>query len=80
MLVDRKAFLSVIGITSMVLDAMSDEMQAVKESKAMTPEAQRASRQLISAHLQNVANLAHALSHCVVDPEDLAGTRMPGLN
>lgn len=79
-LLDRKAFLSVIGITSHVLSAMSDEIEMVRTSKEMPDPVRKALRQVIGAHLQNVAMLSHALQNCVMDPLDPEGTRLLDLH
>lgn len=79
-LLDRKAFLSVIGITSTILDAMSDEIEMIRTSKTMSDDVRKALRQVTSAHLQNVAMLSHALNNCVMDPLDPEGTRLQDLH
>lgn len=75
-LLDRRAFLSVIGITSTILDAMSDELEMIRTSKTMSKDVRKALQQVTSAHLQNAAMLSHALTNCVMDPLDPEGTRL----
>lgn len=79
-LIDRKAFLSVIGITSSILDAMSSEVEAFRTSKTMPKDVKQLALQVASAHLQNVAMLSHALNNCVMDPLDPEGTRLSDLH
>lgn len=76
----RRSFLSVIGLSSHILNAMSDEMEAVRSNKGMQKEVKTALRQLLSAHIQNVATLGHAISNCVVDPMDPEGTKLSDLH
>ena len=80
MLVDRKAFLSAIGITSYILQVMGDEMEQLRQAKEMNPEVRKALIKIVAANLQNVAQVSLALNHSVYDPIDPEGIRLPHVN
>lgn len=79
-LISRKAFLSAIQLTSVILQAMGEEFENLRASKEMDPKMRKALMQLTSAHLQNVSGLSHALQCSVMDPLDPEGTKPQALN
>ena len=74
-LIDRKAFLSVIGLTSQILDTLSEEVEMYRTSKSIPPEVKEALERVTTAHLANSQMLSFAIQNCVMDPLDPEGMR-----
>lgn len=79
-LVDRKAFLSALGITSAVMQALGDEFESLRRAVQMDPEMRKALLQVVSVHLKNVAAISTSFQLSIFDPVDPDGTKGKDLN
>lgn len=79
-LVDRKAFLSALELTSICLQAMGDEFESLRVATQMPKEMRKAMMQIVSAHLRNVSVISSTFQLSMYDPIDPEGNKGRDLN
>ena len=79
-LVDKRAFLSAMQLTSHVLQALGDEFEMLRSARDMPTELRKALLQTTGIHLQNVAHVSTAFQMSLFDPVDPDGTKARDLN
>lgn len=74
-LVSRSAWLKAMALTSQAMQAMGDEIQAVREDDELDPEVADTIRQIIEVHLQNLRMVSMLFQDSLYDHIDPDGTR-----
>lgn len=79
-LVDRKAFLSALELTSLVLQSMGDEFESLRVATRIPKETRKVLMQVVGAHMNNMAIISSRFQLSMYDPLDPKGTKSRDLN
>lgn len=69
-MVDREAFLSALGLTSALIQAMGDELEDLRGADHLPKDLRKALMQVVDVHLQNVAVISATFQLSIHDPSN----------